>query len=107
MPSATFAEGPAGAAIAVGCRVASWLPSDMQPASVAQSSSGATLPIGHHAQALVGGAPERQPHLETSAGLSVAHELDGAAVRLHAFGDDRQADTRSANGAALRPPPLI
>ncbi len=28
-------------------------------------------------------------------------------MRLHAFGDDRQADAGSADGAALRPAPLV
>ena len=41
------------------------------------------------------------------AGRFAAHEVDGAAVRLHAFGDDGQADAGAADRAALRPPPLI
>src|SRR5688500_12195678 len=86
-------------------------PNDEQPASIkagAEASSNASaLTIGHRPQPFVGGAPQRQPHAEMRARPFVANQVDRAAVGLHALGDDRQADPRAADGAALRPPALI
>src|SRR5262245_7435950 len=66
----------------------------------------AILPIGHHTQTFVGRAAQRQANLKVRAGFAVAHQLHGAAVRLHAFRDDRQPDTRAAHGSALLPAAL-
>src|SRR5690242_14456951 len=106
MPSATSA-GRASVAVGTAASRSPALPNGVHPASAAQSSSRAALRIGHRAQLLVAGSAQRQPHPEMCAGLAVAHELDRAAVRRHAFGDDRKPNASSADGTALRPPALI
>src|SRR6188508_3275337 len=108
MPSATSVVGRAIAATGS----SAWRPSlganAVQAASAAETNiSAAALRIGHGSQSFVRGSAQRQPHAEVRAGLAVSHELDRAAVRLHALGNDGQPDARSADGAALRPPALI
>src|SRR5687768_4997121 len=107
MPSATSA-GPAVGVVGSAAWRPSPVPSAVQAASAAETrSAGAALRIGHGSQSFVAGAPQRQPHSEVRAGLPVSQELDGAAVRLDALGNDGQPDARSADGASLRPPALI
>src|SRR6186713_2187937 len=89
---AALSAGDAGAPAAVPLRPPIRPPDEAHPARIANSRT-VPLAIDHRQYAFVRRAAQRQTHLEMCAAfVRGANQLHRAAMGLHAFGHDREAD---------------